>query len=67
VSLLVMVTVTFGIAAPEGSVIVPLRPEVPADCAIKDGTHIASKRLKTANTASCVRSSVLDLIVPFSL
>ncbi len=67
VSLLVRVTVTFGMAAPDGSVIVPLRPDVPADCAIKDGTQIANIRIKTANTASCVQSSVLDLIIPFSL
>jgi len=29
--LLVIVTVTFGIAAPEGSVIVPAKADVPAD------------------------------------
>ena len=57
-----MVTVTFGMAAPDGSVIVPLRPDVPADCAIKDGMQIANNRVKSATRASREQSSVLDLI-----
>jgi hypothetical protein len=61
------VTTTFGIDAPEGSVTIPLRLDVPADCAIKDGTQIANNRVKSATNASREQSSVLDLIVPFSL
>ena len=54
-------------AAPDGSVMVPARPEVPADCAIKDGTQIANNRVKSAINASCeTPSSVLDLDSPFS-
>ena len=58
-----MVTVTFGMAEPEGSVMVPLRPDVPADYAIKDGTQIANNRVNNATQASREHSSVLNLIV----
>jgi hypothetical protein len=67
VSLLVMVTVTFGMATPDGSVMVPLRPDVPADCAINEGRQTANNRVKIATNASCEQSSVLDLMVPLSL
>src|ERR1700678_2807745 len=67
VSLLVMVTLTFGTAAPEGSVTVPVKPEVPDDCAMRDGTEIATRTVSSAAKASREQSSSLDFIVPSPL
>ena len=56
-----MVTVTFGMAAPEGSVIVPAKADVPADWAIRYGTAVVNKRHNNAPTKSRLQG-VLDSI-----
>src|SRR5580700_6038263 len=53
-------------AAPDGSVIVPLRPAVPADCATKDCAQNINNIVNTATRAGCERSSFSHLIIPFS-
>jgi hypothetical protein len=53
-------------AAPEGSVTVPAKPAVPADCAIRDGTQIANNKVSIATKASRERSSTFDLMNSFS-
>jgi hypothetical protein len=61
VSELVRVTVTLGTVAPEGSVTIPVRPAVPADCARRPG---AKTTPRTANniTARRVQGSNLESI-----
>ncbi len=66
VALLVMVTVTFGMAAPDGSVIVPTGPKFRDDWAIRNGEQIANNKVKIATKASREQSSFLDLMLPFS-
>jgi hypothetical protein len=61
-----MITVTFGTAAPDGSVIVPAKADVPADCPITRGAQIANNKVKIATQASREQSSVLDFIIHFS-
>jgi len=53
------VTVTFGTEAPEGSVMVPVSPDVPDDWAINDGTHSGANS-KTA--INCTHRNFLNFI-----
>jgi hypothetical protein len=61
-----MITVTFGTAAPEGSVIVPANADVPADWADRYGTAVTNKRHNNAPTKSRVQG-VLDSMVSLLL
>ena len=63
VPVFVAVTVTFGMAAPVGSVIVPARPEVPADWPINVGTNKANNRVSASKAMTCERSKVVFFIV----
>src|SRR5271154_2171895 len=56
-----MVTVTFGMAAPDGSVTTPAKAAVPADCAIKVEADVASS-INSEATASHALSGLLNLI-----
>jgi hypothetical protein len=57
VPLLVSVTVTLGIDAPDGSFIIPVRPDVPDDWAINDGTHSANK-----TAMNCKQKNLFNVI-----
>src|SRR5579859_2906612 len=63
VALFVIVTATLGTAAPEGSVTVPAKPEVPEDCAIKAGINSANNSVSARVAVTCERSKVLIFIV----
>jgi hypothetical protein len=62
VSVLVSVTVTLGTTAPDGSVMVPVRAPVPADCAISDG---AEAMVTSTSKKSKIRvaENILDVII----
>jgi hypothetical protein len=60
-----MVTVTLGIAAPDGSVTVPAKPEVPADWASNVGADM-TKSINSKAIASHILSGFLNLILWFS-
>jgi hypothetical protein len=51
-------------AAPDGSVMVPDKPDVPADCARSDGMHIPNNKVNSATKVSRERSSDADFISP---
>src|SRR5580658_4262371 len=60
-----MVTVTFGTDAPDGSVTMPAKAAVPADCAIKVEADTA-KSINSEAIASHALSGFLNFMVPYS-